>query len=124
MTATLTDCVEVLRLTHRPMSPADTLLYYDGPVLFWLPEVNAVASGRRLLAMALPAVPGARDPFLVAELEPEAAGRFERREQDLRQTVLAAQAWYLLPDYRAPELVIQCVEGPLPERWLPGKVRL
>lgn len=122
MTATPTDCVEVLRLTHRPMSPADTLLYYDGPVLFWLPEAHA--PGRRLLAMALPAVPGARDPFLVAELEPEVAGRFERRELDLRQTVLAARAWYLLPDYRAPELVVQCVEGPLPERWLPGKVRL
>lgn len=122
MTATLTDCIEVLRLTHRPASPADTLLYYDGPVLFWLPEVDA--PGRRMLAMALPAVPGAHDPFLVAELEPEVAARFECRQLDLRQTVLAASAWYLLPDYRAPELVIQSIEGPLPERWLPGKVRL
>ncbi|MEX3983732.1 hypothetical protein AB4Y45_32640 [Paraburkholderia sp. EG287A] len=119
-----TDTREPITLTHMPTSESpETLLYYDGPVLLWLP-----VTGRRLLAYALPDEPGAesgwRSPFIVIEMDEAAAARVSAGTEDLRTATLAADTRYYLPDLYASELVLLRRHEPLPEDWLPGDLRL
>lgn len=118
---------EAITLTHRPHSGSpETLLYYDGPLVFWLP-----VAGRRLLAYALQLFLEQgegeerwRWPYIVAEVSAEAAAALDAGTQHLRQLVLEAQTRYLLPDYSADELVLERIDTPLPDDWLPGEAFL
>jgi len=101
----------------RPSQPSDTLLYYDGPLLHWLP-----VEGRRLLAIALLEPVEGHDavwPFLVCEMTEQGAQALLNDELTLLGAVLSAEGRYLLPNYGAEvmELIpVECV----PEDWLPG----
>lgn len=97
--------------SQRPYGPDETLAYYDGPLLFWLP-----APGQHLLAIALPEDAGPW-PFLVCQLSQAAAA--DVRLGALRGIVCAAEAWFLMRDYGAPLLELEPV-AELPEEWLPG----
>jgi hypothetical protein len=103
-----------LPVAERPYSPAETLLYYDGPLLFWLP-----APGRHLLTVALPDDPeqGLRWP------SPRCGAPLLSQQLTLRQTVLDAQAWHLIPDYDAETLQYQLLTS-IPDDWLPGDAML
>lgn len=118
-----TDARERITLTHMPTSASpETLLYYDGPVLLWLP-----VPGRRLLAYALPDEPAGnswRSPFIVVELNESAAARVSAGSEGLRAAVLSAATRYYLPDLYASELELLRRDDPLPEDWLPGDLRL
>ncbi len=102
----------------RPFGPEETLLYYDGPLLFWLP-----VEGRHLLAVALFEEDDAAWPFLVSELSAETAAALKANELTLQRAVLDALAWYFLADYDAEVLDFEPVQQ-VPEDWLPGDVTL
>jgi hypothetical protein len=118
---------ERIELTHRPHSGSpETLLYYDGPLVFWLP-----VPGRRLLAYALQLLLEKSEgevrwrwPYIVVEVSAEAVAALEAGTQHLRQLVLDAQTRYLLPDYSACELILERIDTPLPDDWLPGEAYL
>lgn len=100
----------------RPTSPESTLLYYDGPQLFWL----AAAHGYRYLAISIEGLLDAPWPFLVVKVTSYAAKRLEAGELTLRRAVLEGEACYLLADYGAETLVLTGIVGQIPEEWLPG----
>lgn len=100
----------------RPYAPETTLMYYDGPQLFWLAE----AHGYRYLAISIDGLVDAPWPFLVVKVTPYAGRRLEAGELTLRRTVLEGEACYLLADYGAETLVLEGIVGQIPEEWLPG----
>lgn len=101
---------------QRPFHGPDVLVYYDGPQLFWLPS-----EGRRLLAFALPS--GGHWPFLVVELTEEQAAAVACNQLSARAACVGAVGQWLMPDYDAPELILERLNG-IPEDWLPGDVML
>lgn len=102
---------------QRPFGGDDVLIYYDGPLLFFLPVPE-----QRLLAIALPADAGTC-PFLVVELTEEQARAMLANEVTLRSVVLAASGAWFMPDYGADSLVLE-PRTSIPQAWLPGDVRL
>jgi hypothetical protein len=102
---------------QRPSSPDETLVYYDGPQLFWLPSPE----GQHWLALALPDDVGPW-PFLVCDLTESAANSL-LTGASLRATVLGAQTHWLLRDYEEEVLQMEPLST-LPEDWLPGDVAL
>lgn len=114
---------EPLALTHRlDSNAAEVLLYYDGPLLAWLP-----VAGRRLLAYALAPVTGELDadapfywPFVVVEMTDAAVSQLNAGTLSLRQAVLEAPARYLMPDYYVAVPEIRRIHAALPDDWLPG----
>lgn len=108
----------VIPYDQRPGAPEDTLLYYDGPLLFWLP-----AEGRHLLAVALPEGPHGPWPFLLAELSAPDAQALLSGQKTLQATVKDALGWWLMPDYDAERLEFRRLTV-VPAEWLPGDVVL
>lgn len=102
----------------RPGAPHETLLYYDGPLLFWLP-----AEGRHLLAVALLDGPHGAWPFLVAELSAQDAQALLSGQKTLQSAVKEALGWWLMPDYDAERLEFRRLTE-VPAEWLPGDVFL
>lgn len=105
----------------RPYNPEETLFYYDGPLLLWLP-----VPGRHLLAMAILEEPEQDRPwpFVVADMTEQMAADLMGNRITLLRAVLDANARYLVPDYGAEVLEYQLLEGDLPEDWRPGDVTL
>ena len=105
---------------ERPYSPAETLYYYDGPLLFWLP-----VAGRHVLAMAVLEEPeaGRPWPFILGELTAEAAEALLANKLTLLKAYLGASALHLIPDFGAEVLSYQPLVD-LPEQWQPGDVML
>jgi len=92
-------------------------MYYDGPLLFWLP-----CDGRRLLAMAILGSEY-RYPFLVLELSDAQVLALESNQLSLRAASLEAQATWVIPDYDAEELALVPLAA-IPDEWLAGDVFL
>lgn len=105
----------------RPFAPDTTLLYYDGPLLFWLPHATP---GFRYLAQALPETAEAPWPFLVTELTTTEGNALLSQQVTLRQATLSAAKHYFMPNYNDTQLVLQPLSLPLPEDWLPGDVTI
>lgn len=105
---------------QRPSAPETTLVYYDGPQLFWLAETQ----GYRYLAICLDGLVEAPWPFLVVKMTPFACARLMAGTLPLRQAVLEGEACYLLADYGAEALELVGIAGQIPENWLPGNVPL
>lgn len=97
---------------QRPCSPDQVLVFYDGPLIFWLP-----APDRRLLAMALPDEAGPW-PYLVSDMPAEIVTALETGALDLRQAVLASKN-YFLADYWASVLLLELLTEVPREEWLP-----
>lgn len=95
---------------QRPYGPNGTLIFYDGPQLLWLPVLD-----QHLLAIALPDDAGPW-PFLVCRVHDEVVPTLTLA--GLRAIVLGAEAWYLLRDYGAPELILDSL-AEVPEEWRP-----
>lgn len=93
-------------------------MYYDGPLLFWLP-----AEERHLLAVALPDGPHGAWPFLVVELSSDCAGALTDCRTTLQRAVREGLGWWLLPDYDADDLEFLPL-AEIPADWLPGDVLL
>lgn len=102
---------------ERPFSPDETLCYYDGPLLFWLP-----APGQHLLTLAL-LVEKDPWPFLVSELDQAQAKELLEGRLTLQKAVLTARAWHYFPDYGAEQLEFRPLST-ISEDWLPGDVML
>lgn len=102
---------------ERPFSGGAVLVYYDGPMLFWLP-----VAGQHWLAMALPAGAG-KWPYLVMELPQAQAEALWANQLTLLAAVRAAERCWLMPDYGADQLVLSLVTE-IPVDWLPGDVCL
>jgi hypothetical protein len=96
---------------QRPFDQDAVLMYYDGPMLFWLP-----VPGKRMLAIALPDDAG-RWPFLVSELREATVVALQSQESDLRQAVLSGIN-FLLTNYGADVLMLEPLTE-VPEDWLP-----
>ncbi len=124
--------------SRRPYASSEVLDYYDGPLLFWLPE-TALAHGellsgasyasvfgaRKLLVLALPEDAGDW-PFLVAAVEPKMASAMEANKVtllDAMQSAIPAGHCYLMRDYGADLLELQPLTEVLDD-WLPGDVSL
>lgn len=105
---------------QRPYAPETTLVYYDGPQLFWLTETH----GHRYLAICIEGLVEAPWPFLVVKMTPCACARLMAGTLPLRQAVLEGEACYLLADYGAETLELVGIVGQTPETWLPGNVPL
>lgn len=123
---------------ERTFAGDDCLVYYDGPLLMWLPTMMAPhLQGHRLLALAI-----AEDslepgwlaqgehawPFLVATLSVDDANAMLNDQKTLLATVLSARAWHIIPRYDAPTLSwIAVTREQLEQRgsdWLPGDAML
>lgn len=104
--------------SQRPFGPEETLVYYDGPQLFWLP----VPEPGHWLCFGLPPDAG-RWPFLVARLKVTQAEALQANTLTVRQACLAAEALYLMPDYDAEVLELHPLSTVL-GHWLPGDVFL
>lgn len=101
-----------------PLSPnnpegADVLMYYDGPLVMWLPH-----EALRLLAIALPDEAGPW-PFLVVQLTHEQASALENGTLTLKGAVVASGARYLLKEFGTKVLEMALLSA-VPEEWLPG----
>lgn len=107
-----------LPFSERPYGPEQTLLYYDGPLLFWLPGMDS----RRYLFALLPDEVGPW-PFVVADLPAEAAQAIDDNKMTLQAAYTGPWPKYLLKNYDAEELVLEELEC-VPEDWLPGDVCL
>lgn len=108
-----------LDLPHaqRPYFDEGVLLFYDGPLIFWLPHPS-----RRLLAFAVP-LQEQQYPCLVVEVTDAQAEAFLSNQLSLQRLCLEAnQAWHL-PDYGAGELILEPLSA-IPADWLPGDVML
>lgn len=102
---------------QRPFSGEEVLLYYDGPLLFWMPHPSL-----RLLAVALEH-DGNKCPFLVCEVSEEDAQALVTNRKTLRAVVLDARRHFHLNDYGDDELWLREVHT-LEHAWLPGDVTL
>lgn len=109
--------IEHIPRSQRPFSPHECLLYYDGPLLFWLP-----AQDKHLLAIAL-LEEKSPWPFLIVELSAAQADAVKSNELTLQRATLEAKSWHLLPDYGADELEFVPLSE-VPPDWLPGDVTL
>ncbi len=107
-------------LEQRLYAPETTLVYYDGPQLFWLAEMH----GYRYLAICIEGLIEAPWPFLVVKMTPFACARLMAGTLPLRQAVLEGEACYLLADYGAEALELVGIVSQIPEDWLPGNVPL
>ena len=105
---------------QRPYSGMEVLMYYDGPLLFWLPSPQPQ---RRLLAVALFDIDGMAWPFLVADMGEAAATDLMENRLTLQAAVLTAPRAYLLRDYGADVLQLERLDA-IPEDWLPGDAYL
>ena len=108
-----------LALPHaqRPFFGEGVLMFYNGPLIFWLPHPSL-----RLLAFAVP-IQQQQYPCLVVEVSAEQAQAFLSNQISARRLCLEArQAWHL-PDYGADELILEPLAG-IPVNWLPGDVML
>lgn len=102
---------------QRPFAGEDVLVFYDGPIVFWLP-----VAGRRLLATALPPEAGVC-PYLVAELTADQADALLANKVTLRSVYQGAKARWLMSDYGADVLTLDPITY-IGESWLPGDVPL
>lgn len=102
---------------QRPFADDDVLVFYDGPIVFWLP-----VAGRRLLATALPPEAGVC-PYLVAELTADQADALLANKVTLRSVYQGAKARWLMSDYGADVLTLDPITY-IGEAWLPGDVPL
>lgn len=100
----------------RPYSPAETLLYYDGPLVFFLQ-----AQGTKYLAVALPESSRSPFPMLLTEITPEQACAIEAGKLRIRAAVEQGKAWFHLDDYDAPELELTRMSE-VPAAWMPGDI--
>lgn len=92
------------------------LMYYDGPLLFWLPAT----ADTQYLMVALFEMPDCPWPFLAAELTFPQKEDMEEGRLSLRNAVLTAASHWLVKDYfEAGPLTLWPV-GEVPEDWLPG----
>ena len=108
-----------LSLPHaqRPFFGEGVLMFYDGPLIFWLPHPSL-----RLLAFAVP-IQEQQYPCLVVEVTDAQAEAFLANQLSARRLCLQArQAWHL-PDYGADELTLEPLVS-IPAHWLPGDVML
>jgi hypothetical protein len=114
-----------LELTRTmPYAPAEVLLYYDGPLLTWLPVAR-----RHLLAFAVPAITDDSGeerhwPFVVVELSEATVAGLNSGTLTLRGVVLQAKELYLMPDYYAAHPELRRIDVALPDAWLPGDAPL
>jgi len=88
------------------------LLYYDGPLLFFLPHPKKV-----LLAVATDDNRGPW-PFFVLELTPQTKADLLSNTMPLRDCYLQAKRCWFLADYGAEVLALEHAEG-IPENEMP-----
>lgn len=103
---------------YRPFDGDAVLLYYDGPIMFWLPGASV-----RLLAIALPDEAGPH-PFLVVEVPQETADALLGNRMTVRRVCLSAPQSWLMPDYGQDGPLVLTPLASIPEKWLPGDVTL
>lgn len=116
----MTTLTLTLPFIERPFCGDDVLVFYDGPLVFWLPCQSQDAT--RLLCIALPREVG-RGPFLVVTMTHRAAAALENNELTLQGAALGPGPKYLMADYDALLLVLQPLDT-VPGHWLPGAVML
>lgn len=102
---------------QRPFAAEGVLMFYDGPLIFWLPHPSL-----RLLAFAVLSQEQAY-PCLVVEVTAEQAQAFLANQLSARRLCLESQQAWHLPDYGADELILEPL-GSIPANWLPGDVML
>lgn len=123
---------------ERTFAGDDCLVYYDGPLLMWLPTMGSPdLAGCRLLAVAIAEdaiepswLPEGEHawPFLVATISLEDARAMMGNRKTLRETVLSARSWHIIPRYDAETINWIEVTGEQVmargDDWLPGDAML
>jgi hypothetical protein len=107
----------ILDIAHaqRPFSGDTVLLYYDGPLLFTIPNED----GSHYLFAGLEPEAGVW-PFVVAHLSVEQYKEFYEFRLTVANAFLQSPS-YLVRDYGDEKIILEPLER-VPQNWLPGDV--
>ncbi len=98
--------------THDP----DVLLYYDGPLLFWLKVPN-----RNMLAIAVVEFLS-HYPLFIVEVSDAIRQRFEAGDLDLHDTVYMGKNHFHVQDYYTNNPVMEPIDiTTVPDNWIPER---